>query len=362
MIMIKKTKTVVLFAGFLLAGDFALVAGNKDRTGEAGATELGINPWARSSGWAGANSASVRGLEAMYGNIAGTAFTKKTELVAVNTNWLGGSGIKINAFGLTQHVGSSGVIGLGVMSMGFGEIDITTSESPEGGMGKFSPQYLNVNVSYAKGFSDNIYGGVNIKSVSQQLSDVRAQGVALDAGIQYVTGKLDNLKFGITIRNIGPKMSYKGDGLALRVPLPNNPTSAQSISVEQKSAAYSLPTAMNIGLGYDFYLLQDSSGTDKTHRLTVAGNFTSNSFAKDEIKLGVEYGWKSLFMVRAGYNYESGIWNSDDRTTAHIGPCVGATVETPMKKGGQSTFGLDYSYRVSNPFQGTHSIGIRINL
>jgi hypothetical protein len=34
-------------------------AGNKDRAGEAGASELLINPWARSSGWGGANTASV---------------------------------------------------------------------------------------------------------------------------------------------------------------------------------------------------------------------------------------------------------------------------------------------------------------
>ena len=38
-------------------------AGNEQRAGQAGASELLINPWARSSGWAGANIAGVRGLE-----------------------------------------------------------------------------------------------------------------------------------------------------------------------------------------------------------------------------------------------------------------------------------------------------------
>jgi hypothetical protein len=45
-------------------------AGNKDRSGQAGASELLINPWARSAGWGNSNMARVRGLEAMWGNVA----------------------------------------------------------------------------------------------------------------------------------------------------------------------------------------------------------------------------------------------------------------------------------------------------
>ena len=48
------------------------------------------------------------------------------------------------------------------------------------------------------------------------------------------------------------------------------------------------------------------------------------------------------------------------RTTALRGPSAGFTLELPMGNG--STFGLDYSYRHTNPFQGSHSIGARINL
>ena len=47
-------------------------AGNEQRAGQAGASELLINPWARSSGWAGANVAGVRGLEGIYSNVART--------------------------------------------------------------------------------------------------------------------------------------------------------------------------------------------------------------------------------------------------------------------------------------------------
>ena len=56
-------------------------AGNPERIGQACAGQLLINPYARNTGMAGANSANIRGLEAQFMNIAGTAFTRKTEVM-----------------------------------------------------------------------------------------------------------------------------------------------------------------------------------------------------------------------------------------------------------------------------------------
>ena len=143
----------ILTAGLIFGSVSNTNAGNKDRAGQAGATELLINPFARSSGWGGANSAGTHGLEAMYLNVGGLAFTKHTELMFCHTNWLGGTGIGVNSFGFTQRVGETGAIGLGIMSMDFGDIDITTTDLPEGGIGTFHPTYTNIGLSFAKGFS-----------------------------------------------------------------------------------------------------------------------------------------------------------------------------------------------------------------
>lgn len=55
----------------------SLLAGNKDRSGQAGASELLINPWARSTGWGNAGMSSIKGLEAIWSNVGGLAFTQK---------------------------------------------------------------------------------------------------------------------------------------------------------------------------------------------------------------------------------------------------------------------------------------------
>lgn len=334
-------------------------AGNPDRAGQAGASQLLINPWARSTGWGSSNTAGVRGLEALYGNVAGTAFTQKTELLFSHSRWLVGSGININAFGLTQRVGETGALGLSIMSMDFGDIPITTVDQPEGGLGTYSPQFMNITASYAKIFSDNIYGGLAIKVITEKTSNVSARGVALDAGIQYVTGKHEQIKFGIALKNVGPRMKYSGDGLAFKAPVPSS-TQSNTMTVQHRAAEYELPSLLNIGGGYDFYVKKDSA-FNKTHRVTAMGTFTSNSFSKDQFRFGVEYGWKSMLMVRAGYVYEKGIFNIDERTSAYTGPTAGFTFEMPFGKN-KSTFSIDYSYQASNPFSGTHAIGARINL
>ena len=96
------------------------------------------------------------------------------------------------------------------------------------------------------------------------------------------------------------------------------------------------------------------------HRVTGAGTFTSNSFQKDQYRLGCEYSYRDYFMVRTGYVYEEGLSDIESRTTALMGPTAGFTVEIPMPNG--SKFGVDYSYRHTDPFKGCHSIGCRIDL
>lgn len=353
----KVQKLIVLSLGLSLTA----FAGNEQRSGQAGGQELLINPFARTSGWGAANSASVKGLEASYTNIAGIAHTKKTEVLFSNTNYLVGTGIKINTFGLTQRVGETGALGISFMSMDFGDIAITTVDNPEGTLGNFSPNFSNFSLSYAKGFSDNIFGGVTVKGISEAMSNVKARGIALDAGVQYIAGKKGNLKFGIAIKNIGPKMKFSGDGLSFTTPLPADPTATQGITVENRSASFELPSLLNIGGSYDIYLMKKDSAHAKDYRLSVAATFTSNAFSRDEYRTGVEFAFKEMFMVRAGMVLQKKIFDVTERTTVFTGPTAGATVELPFNTK-KSTFALDYSFRSTNPFSGVHSIGVRMNL
>lgn len=333
-------------------------AGNKDRTGQAGASELLINPWARSSGWGGVNIASVRGHEAIFVNVAGTAFAVGTEVAFSQSVYLEGTGTNISAFGLSQQLGESGgVFSLSVTSMSYGDaIDKTTWENPEGNIGTFSPNNMVINVAYGYAFSASIYGGLNVKIINESISDVSAGGIGIDAGIMYVAGDKENIKFGITLKNVGPTLTFSGDGLTERVSVTGQES---EFSMNQRVAQFDLPTSLQIGVDYDILFDDDQS------RVSIAAAFYSLAFGQDQFKGGAEFSWRDMFMVRAGYTYENGMFEAVDsglNYTAEKGPSVGATFRIPFNKETGSGFSIDYAYRATQNFGGTHTFGAILNL
>lgn len=347
-------KKLLILANAILFTGLTALAGNPDRAGSAGAGHLLINPWARTSGLANSGMASVNGAEASFLNVAGLAFVRKTDLIFSNNQYLVGTGIKINAVGFAQKVGESGAIGISVTNMNFGDIAITETDLPEGGIGSFSPNYTNIGLSYAKGFSNSIYGGITVRLVSEAIYNVRSQGVAFDAGIRYITGEKDNVRFGITLRNVGPPMRYRGDGLSITATIPSSSAGSTSLTVDQRSEKYELPSLVNVGFAYDFIF------SEKT-KLTANIQYTSNSFTNDQIGLGAEFSFKKQFILRGGYQFEKGVTSEEDRTTVFTGPTAGMTIQIPVGEN-QNMLGLDYSYRVTNPFSGVHSLGFHILL
>lgn len=352
----KFNKSIVLatLSSALLLNSFDAVAGNENRAGSAGASELNVNPWARSMGWGDAGLSSVRGIEATFMNIAGLAYTKSTEISFARTNWLGSAtGIGLNSFGLAQRVGETGVIGISVMSMNYGDIQITTTELPEGGIGNYNPSSFNLGVSYAKQFSPSISGGMQIKIISQSISNVKSQGVSLDAGIRYVTGEKEQTKFAISLRNVGPPMKYEGDGLALE--MLNFSTDLRITSV-QRTASYELPSQLMVGGSYDFFI-------NEFHSLTLGGTFVANSFTRDQWRIGVEYklaSKKADFYLRTGYAYESNIFSKENRATAITGLTGGLSVDFNAGESG-SKIGIDYGIRTCS-LGLIHTVGASIKL
>lgn len=347
----KKIKIIVI----MILISSGIYAGNEDRTGSAGASQLLINPFTRSSAWGSSGSSSVNGLEAQFLNIAGLAYVDKTELIFARTNWLGSqSGIGMNVFGLSQRVSDNSAIAISAMSLNYGDIAITNYDNPEGGIGTFSPVSNIISLGYAKEFSESISGGINLKVVSEGNAAAKSQGVAIDAGIRYITGERDHMKFSISLKNVGPTMSYTGDGLALET---INPVTGLSATTQQRVQPYELPSLLTIGASYDFILAEN-------HLLTAAGTFVANSFSRDQFNFGAEYSFeadKIIMKLRAGLVYEKGLFNSLETKTAFNGPTGGISFDFPMGKNG-TLIGLDYTYRHSGVFGGIHTVGARINI
>ena len=334
---------------------FSVSAGNEDRVGSAGASNLLINPWARSSALADAAYANTNGLEATYMNIAGLAYTDKTQIKFNHTNWMGSTaGIALSSAGIAQRISESSVIAISIQSMNFGDIPITTVANPEGNIGFFSPRSNIFSLGYARAFSSSISAGINLKIISESISNLSTSGVALDAGIRYVTGENEKIKFAISLKNIGPVMHYKGDGLAQQVSYISNESIA---SLEERSATFELPSLLSVGGSYDFIL-------DPKSKLNIALGFTANSFMKDQYRIGFDYGMtnnKYAFNIRAGYCYEKDIRDQVNASNALVGPSFGFSIDALVGKN-KNALGLEYCTRLAGIFGLIHTFGLTISL
>jgi hypothetical protein len=349
-------KSAALGGAICLASS-PLIAGNEDRVGSAGASQLLVNPWARSLAAGSSGVAYTTGLEAQFMNIAGLAFTDRTQMKFNFTNWLGNAGVQFYAAGLAQRVSDQSVIAVSIQSMNFGDIPRTFVDNPEGDGSTFSPTYNIFNVGYAREFSNRIYGGINFKVNSEGVDNLRATGVAMDAGIRYVTGEREHIKFGIALKNIGPVMRYRGDGLAYEVSFAQS-GSSEPFTLEQRSAAFEMPSSLSIGGAYDFFF-------GENQKLTAAFDFLANSFSYDNYSVGLDYAFTNdknfQFNIRGGYIYENGILSSSLRRTALTGLTAGFSLDGLVGPN-KTPIGFEYAVRLSSPFGPINTFGLTISL
>jgi hypothetical protein len=345
----------------------ASLAGNKDRSGQSAAGELLINPWGMSSGLFGLNAAHVSGIEAMKCNVAGLAKTKTTEFGFAHTRYLAGTGLGISNAGVAHNIGNDLVVGVNIMSFTFGAIPITTEQSPEGGIGSYRPSFTNVSLGLGKVFSKNMSTGLQLTFVNEAISNIRASAVAFDAGVQYMNGKNDNLHLGITLRNVGTNIRFQGDGFSYSG---SSPDQVKSISVSSKSDKFSLPSQLNLGVSYDFYLTANNDTTaleegivPSKHRLTPMFSFISNAFSRDWVGVGAEYAYNERFMARIAYRYEGDITSAADNSTFYNGISAGATFATKLSaKENANKIMIDYGFRATRISNGVHTVGVRMAL
>ena len=343
----------------LTLGATTLRAGNPDRQGEAGAVQLLMNPWAPSAGLHSLGTSYVTGVEAMRLNPAGVARFDGTQVMLGYANYLQGTDISMQSIGVTSKTGKNGALGFSIMSLDFGDVAVTTTNQPGGTGAQLNLSFINVGLTYSHRFENKVSVGITLRGVSEATSDVSAFGFAIDAGVQYVTGAKEEFKFGLSLRNVGSRMAYGGQALATEAPNPDQ-SANYNLTLEQRAAGFEMPSVLNIGLSYDFL------SAIEDQRVTLVGNFTANSFSRDQVGAGLEYAFREQFIARVGYRTdldaaEGSEGTSADESPLYDGPSAGASVLVPFKKGNLSRrFSVDYAFRSTRVYGGTHNVGLSL--
>ena len=325
-------------------------AGNKQRIGGAGAQELLIPVGARGISLGGANLIFASGSDALYWNPAGVSrLNHDVEALFSHMSYFADIDVQYGA--LAVKAGDFGTIGMSIKSIGFGDIPVTTENFPDGTGEIYSPTFVNLSAVYSKLLTDRISFGVSATLISEKILSTSASGVGFTFGVQYYGLGIPELNLAVAIKNVGPNMTFDGPNLLRTADATEGQRGNQTYGVQ--AASFQLPSAMEIGLGYQRKL-------DEKNNILIGGNFQNNNSSDDVYAVGAEYNYDNTFFVRGSYVTAPQADNDPadpNKSTYPYDYTVGAGLHYDV---GGVDLSFDYAYRHLKLLESNNIITLRL--
>ncbi len=262
------------------------------KVGTTVAQFLKIGPSARAIGMGGAFTASTDDIGLIYWNPAGLARLSSSAAMFTHTQWIAGTNYEFMAVALDLY--SVGTMGLMVSSFTSGDMAVRTVDMPDGTGEKFNTADLMIGLSFARNLTNKFSIGGSVKFIHQRLWHMTASTVALDIGTLFTT-PFYGIRLGASMSNFGPKMRLDGRDIKFaNDPDPREEGNVEFVNAQYEMLYYSIPLYFQIGLAKDFDL-------GYNNRLTLAADAIHPNDNYEAVNAGVEYSFKNMFFLRAGY-------------------------------------------------------------
>lgn len=185
-------------------------------------------------------------------------------------------------------------LGINIMVLDYGEMEVTTISNPEGTGETFTPQDISIGVSAARNVTDRFSAGATVKYVRQKIWNEEATGTGLDLGVYYNTG-YRNLRIGMSMTNFGSDMQLSGKDLRRAIDIDpniegNNPRLGASLETNE----WPMPLSFRVGVAFD-------AVASETQRVTVAIDAVHPNDNSESANFGAEYAFREFFFLRGGY-------------------------------------------------------------
>lgn len=268
------------------------LAFGQDKVGTTAAPFLSINVGARASAMGGAYVAYANDLDGLHWNPAGLTQINQNGATFTNANWFVGSQF-YNAVGALKLGENNGTLAIRVMSLNYGDIQVTTVDRPEGTGEVFQPQDLSVGVSYGRNLTEQFSFGATVKFVNQNIWSSNASTLALDLGVLYVS-KVRGFRIGMSVANFGGDLKMTGDDLRVAHDISGNNGNNDRLAAILDTKEWPLPLMFRVGIGVDVFRTERNymiASLDAKHPNDNAPSFDA----------GFEYGFRDLLYLRGGY-------------------------------------------------------------
>jgi hypothetical protein len=336
-----KKYLVPIISALILGISFNALSQEVTKTGTTAAKFLSMGVGPRANAMGGAFSSIATDATAMYWNPAGLAQLNRYEGVFTYTKMF--ADINLNYFGIAIPVGDLGSLGINVTALSIGEMDVTTTDFPEGTGETFEAGSYAFGLTYARKITEGFLVGANIKYIRENIFNSSAEGFAVDIGTIFTTPFYD-VRFSSSITNYGSKMRITGDDLLIRHdPDPQVRGNNETIDAHYSTEEFELPLRLQIGLSRDFYFFEE-------HRFTLSVDATHPNDNEQYVNIGGELALlNGLISLRGGYK---GLFLSDSQE--------GLTLGAGFYYEGLEFFGIgvDYAFQEFEFLGNTHSFGL----
>lgn len=281
----KRIVLTIFLVSLLLAG-----GGEVTKVGTTAAQFLKIGVDARATAMGEAFVAVLGDASATYWNPAGLAWLKYPNLVFTNTEWI--AGIKHNYFALTMPTGKFGVLGLSIINLRSGNMEVRTVEEPEGTGELFSLSDVSVALSYGRQFTDRFSMGIQGKYIYEKLWSMQSSTFAFDIGLLYKT-QFRRLKIGMNFKNFGGKMRLTGEGTRVIYDIDPN-GSPPNVVADLRTEPFEIPLRFQVGIS-------DYIAYTERFKLLYAIDVVHPNDNNEYINVGGEASLLDLLFLRAGF-------------------------------------------------------------
>lgn len=300
---------------------------NVSKKGTTAAPFLSIGQGARALSMGGAYVAVADDPSSIYWNPAGIADINCGSFMVDHTLWL--ADVQYNYIVGTLPIGEYGTIGMSFTSSSIDEMQVTTTDKPEGNGETFSISDIAFSVAYAVKLTDKFTIGFNPKYVYQKIWKMSASAMAIDIGVKYVT-PFDDAVLGMSISNFGSKMQMLGTSSSVLFD-PDQSTTGNNgkIPATLTTGEWGLPLNFKVGIAYKIY-------SDESNKLLLAIDASHPSDNYESIDLGGEYTFNDFIFLRGGFK-SLFLVDSEEGMTFGVGVKQAVV--------GNYRFAFDYAYQ-----------------
>jgi len=271
-----------------------------DKTGSSAAQFLKIGIGTRATAMGGSFVALANDVSSLYWNPAGIVGVQSPALLGSHTMLF--AGISHEFVGFVMPC-AQGRVGVGVVFLNSGEMEVTTPREPDGTGITFSYGCISAGLSYARCLTDRFCAGLTLKYIQERAWNETASTFAFDIGSQLETDIL-GMRIGMCMSNFGGAMKLEGRDLLTTGDIAPDISGNPDVSALLETSLWNLPLHFRVGTALDIVGEKSRFIRNAMHRLTFLVDANHSNDNREWITSGLEYEFSGI-SLRSGYRFLS---------------------------------------------------------